>query len=75
MEFGCLFEGSWIARSPTSVINCEHFGDFGVESVDSLSGGSLPNDTKTREVVESIELLQTKATLQQKQLVQMLECD
>jgi len=33
--------------------------------VDGLGGGSLPNDTKIREVVKSIELLQTKVALQQ----------
>lgn len=30
---------------PTFVANYEHFGDFGVKSVDGTSGGNLPNDT------------------------------
>jgi hypothetical protein len=33
--------------------------------VDGLGGESLPNDTNIREVVKSIELLQTKVALQQ----------
>ncbi len=64
-----------LQRSPTSITNCEHLGDFGVKSVSGANGRNLPNDTITREVLQlSIEFLQTKVELQQEQLFQMLEC-
>jgi hypothetical protein len=28
----------------TSIVNYEHLGDFGVESVDGTNGRNLPND-------------------------------
>jgi hypothetical protein len=33
-----------LQRLHTSIANYEHFGDFGVKSVDGTSGGNLPND-------------------------------
>ncbi len=53
-----------LQRSSTFVTNYEHLGDFWVESVNGVGGGSLPNDTVIGEVVEFIVLLQTKIALQ-----------
>ncbi len=82
MEFGGLFDGHdgslWVTklqRSSTFVANYEHLGDFQVQSVNGVGGGNLPNDTIIGEVVEFIELLQTKISLQQEQFLQMLECN
>jgi hypothetical protein len=53
-----------LQRSNTFVANYEHLGDFRIESVNGVGGGNLPNDTIIGEVVEFIELLQIKISLQ-----------
>lgn len=64
-----------LQRSSTFVANYENLGDFWIECVNGVGGRNLPNDTIIGEVVESIELLQTKIALRQQQFLQMLECN